>query len=84
MGMYIYTDIYIYEYGYTYIFPQIHLLKDPRNKNSPITMSTSLLQILVSKHMFPVKRNQGSFKKAAGSKAEAGETTRVLDILCQK
>ena len=65
-------------------FPQIHLLKDPRNKNSPITMSTSLLQILVSKHMFPVKRNQGSFKKAVGSKAEAGETTTVLDILCQK
>ena len=33
MGMYIYTDIYIYEYGYTYIFfPQIHLLKDPRTK----------------------------------------------------
>ena len=25
--------------------------------------------------MFPVKRNQGSFKKAVGSKAEAGETS---------
>ena len=40
-------------------------------------MSTSLFQILVSKHMFPVKRNQGSFKKAVGSKAEAGETSSL-------
>ena len=40
-------------------------------------MSTSLFQILVSKHMFPVKRNQGSFKKAVGSRAEAGETSSL-------